>query len=315
MNALELLNAVIRESGADLDSLSSSDWASPPGKMQQNMKQWVADAWSEIQIERTEWDFMSRKGAFTIYPRVYVESGNRATSPPAGAIYNTDTTDTDFTVISTTLLSGAWASGTAKAYIDYQDLDGQWKFDEYADETSPVAAGNIFKIMDWGSYDLATQFTDLSEANTLNFYLQSTGSDTTQDNTTSFDPCKLQFIPWETWVDNYEGPIGSPGTPRYFTQTPNGHYAFWPRPDQGYLIKFTYTAEPGTFTAYSDSPTTLPDHLHPIIYWRATMFYAEYDNASEILRRATRRYKFFKRIMDRDRKARFTWPRNKFTSG
>lgn len=314
MNALDLLNAVVRESGIDLDSLSSSDWASPPEKMHQRIKEWVGQAWLEIQVERAEWEFMSRKGSFTIYPRVYVELGNRATAPAAGAEYETDTTEATFTVLSTTLLSGAWASGTAKAYIDYEDLDGTFKFDEFADETTPVVAGNIFKIRDWGAWDLSTIITDLSEANTLNFTVQSTGSDTTQDNTEAFDQNKLVFVPWETWVDNYEGPDAGTGMPQYFTIRPNGHYSFYPRPDEGYFVKFTYTAEPGTFTAYGDTPD-LADHLQPIIVWKALLYYAQYDRAGDVERRARERYRFYKRIMDRDKKPRFTWPRSRYTRG
>jgi hypothetical protein len=314
VNALELVNEVIRESGVDLDSLSSSDWASPTEPMQIKMKNWVQQAWTEIQAERRTWEFMNRYGSFTLYPRLYVELGNRATAPADNATFECDTTGATFTLIATTTLSGAWASGTAKAYLDYEDLDGTFKFDEYVNELTPTAADDKFKIMDFGSYDLDTQFSDLATAQDITFFIQSTGSSTEQDNETDFDLEKLQFVPWETWVDSYEGQMGAFGRPQYFTIKPNGHYDFWPRADKGYFIKFKYTAEPGEFAAYSDEPA-ISEYLQYAIVWKAVMFYAQFDRAADVERRAKQRYMFYKYLLDRDKKPPFTWPRNRFTRG
>lgn len=315
MNALELVNEVIRESGVDLDSLSSSTWASPTEAMHIKMKNWVQQAWTEIQVERQQWEFMNRFGSFTLYPRIYVEEGLLIAGAPAiTTTYDTTTTEATFTIVGTTTLSGAWIDGDATAYIDYEELEGTFKFDETANRLTPSAVANVFKIKDFGAYDLDTQFSDLATAQNLTFFIQSTGSSELQDNDTSFDLEKLQFIPWETWVDSYEGQSGTFGRPQYFTIKPNGHYDFWPRADKGYFIKFKYTAEPGEFSAYSDEPA-ISEYLQYAIVWKAVMYYAQFDRASDVERRAKQRYMFYKYLLDRDKKPPFTWPRNRFTRG
>jgi hypothetical protein len=313
MNALDLVNEAIREAGIQLDSLSSSNYTTPTEAMHTKFKNWVNQSWKEIQLERLEWEFMSRNGMVTISPRLFVELGDRSIAPPAGSEFVCESTEATFTVLSTSLLDGTWAGGDAVAYIDYEDLDGQFKFDEYVNEVSPTPANtDVFKIRDWGRYDLASIYTDLEEANIGAFYIQSTGSSTTQDNTNAFDLTKLVFVPWSIWKDNYEEAYGSFGTPIFYTITPNGHYDFFPRPDKQYVIKFDYSAEPQAFSAYSDTPEGLPSHLHEIIVWRAVMFYAQYERAQDIEVRARKRYKFYKRILDRQYKPHFTFPRNKF---
>lgn len=311
MNALEIVNGAIRESGIDLDSLSSSEWTTPTNPMHSKFKEWVNQAWKEIQMERLEWEFMSKTGSLTISPRLYVELGDRATAPPLNSTFVTEETEATFTITSTTLLDGTWLAGTAVAYIDYEELDGQFKFDEYVNELTPTAGDSVFKIMGWGRYDLAVAYPDLDESNIGAFYIQSTGSSTTQENTNSFDLEQLQLVPWSIWKDNYET-MGSTGTPRLFTIVPNGSLDFFPRPEKQYFIKFDYSAVPQTFTDYDDSPDALPTHLHEAIVWKAVVFYAQYERARDIEVRADKRYRFYKRILDRQKKPHFTFTRNRF---
>jgi hypothetical protein len=310
VNALDLLNAAIREAGIDLASLSSSEWSSPTNPMHTRFKNWIEQSAKEIQLERLEWEFMSRNAIVTISPRVYIELGD--VEPVAGHEYECEETGATFTALGVTLLDGSWAGNDAVAYLDYEDLDGQFKFDEYVDRTTPSASSHVFKITDWGRYDLTASYTDLEEANLNAFYIQSTGSSTTQDNTDAFDLRKLEFVPWAQWKDMYEDGSSSFGTPINFTITPNGHYDFWPRPDKQYVIKFDYSATPQVFSVYTDTPSFLPTHLQDIIVWRAVMYYAQYDRAVDIERRARDRYKFYKRVLDRQKKPHFTFGRNRY---
>lgn len=49
---LELVNKAIVESGVDLDQLTAGTFASPPDPYHVKFKNWVNDAWKEIQLER-----------------------------------------------------------------------------------------------------------------------------------------------------------------------------------------------------------------------------------------------------------------------
>jgi hypothetical protein len=314
VDALTLVNEAIREAGVDLDPLLLANWANPTESMQTRFKNWVDQAWRELQTDRLEWEFQSRKGSFTIYPRVYVEFGDRATAPTNSSTFIADVTGSTFTLTSTTLLDGAWASGDAKAYVDYIDLVGQWKFDEEINEVTPTPANAVFKIEDWGAYDLASILPGLDEANESNFYIQSTGSNTDQDNDANFDPLPVMFVPWHDWANRYTSIVGAYGTPRYYTINPQGHYEFWPRPEKAYYVKCTYSGAPIGFSAATDVPE-LPAKLHPIIVWKAVMYYAQYDRELAVEARAKKRYGFYKRIMDRDSKPKFTYPRNRYNRG
>ncbi len=312
MDALALLNGAIRESGIDLDSLSISEWASPPEKMHERFKEWVDQAWRDIQTERQGWEFMQRNGMTLISPRILVSSGNRATAPPVDATYLSEETESEFTVLLTTTLSGAWASGTAEAYIDLKEISGEFVFNEDVDEVTPTPASSIFRIKGWGRYDLASTFSDLHSANTADFYVQSTGGSSIQTNSGQRDMEKLIFMPWASWNDNFESSVGgSRGRPVYFTKTGEGTYDFWPRPDQQYLLKASYTAEPVGFTDDAEEPD-LPSQYHPVILWLAVVYYADYERQPDLWSRAERRYKYYKRMMDKDLKPRFTMPRNRY---
>lgn len=310
MNALELTNQAIRDAGVSLVPMTSATWTTPVDPMHRGFKDWVIQAWEDIQAERLEWDFMSRSGVTILSPRIYVENGNRATAPPASSTFSTEDTGVTFTVVGTTTLSGAWASGTATAYIDLLNLSGQYKFNEDVNELTPTPADDICVIKNWGRYDLGAIFTDLDEANLGNFYIQSTGGSTLQDNPAGLDMYKMEYVPWAVWRHGYEGMYGTFGTPRFYTVTPDGTYDFWPRLSQQMVLKLTYSATPQTFTAYDDEPTGLPSHYHSAIVWRAVTYYAQYDRSQDVEIRAIRRFNFVKRLMDKKLKPPFTMARS-----
>lgn len=70
MNYLELVQRTIKESGAHLDvpdDLSGLDG------LQNQFKDWVSQAWQEIQIERPEWHFRQDEGSINIDPLVITD--------------------------------------------------------------------------------------------------------------------------------------------------------------------------------------------------------------------------------------------------
>lgn len=311
MNYLTLVNETIREAGITLDALTSSDFASTTDPMKVRFKNWVAQAWREIQMDRGEWEFLTKEANVIISPRMYVELGDRATAPASGYTYTTTETDVDFEVVGVTTLSGDWSAGTAAAYIDFIDATGAFKFNETADETSPTSANlDVFTIRDWGRYDLSTLVDDLDEPNVRNFFIQETGGSSDQDNTSSTELTPLPFIAWDTFRNNYEN-SSITGKPILFTQAPNGDYDVYPRPDKQYLLKFSYVTAPVGLSAYTDTPV-IDDKFQWAIVWRAVMFWAQYDRQVDAESRAFKNYRFYKRQLDKYLKPKFTWGRSRF---
>ncbi len=312
-NYLELVNEALDEAGVYLDPLTSVTFASPDDRMYIRFKKWVNQAHKELLMDRNEWQFQSRPGMIIISPRIYVEFGSRATPPPAGATYRTDETEATFEVVGTSLLEGTWAGNDAKAYIDYIELDGQYKFNESVNELTPTVDSDVFTIRDHGRYDLEVSYPDLLEANPKSFYIQSTGGSTVQDNDGGFDLRPLEYVPNGIWDDSFAVAYGGSGPPRLVTTGANGHYEFWPHPDKQYVLKFTYTAGPETLVDYDDTHS-IPEESEDIIVWRAVMNYCRYDKQPELLREAKVRYQFYKNIMDANQKPRFSFGLNRFNS-
>lgn len=280
--------------------------------MHSKIKTWVAQAWLEIQQEINDWQFKSKQAQFIVYPRLLVTEGDRATAPPVASEYAGDDTEATFTVLDTVLLSGAWATGTAVAYIEYEELDGQFKWAEYFNETDPTPASDIFRLKWWGRYDLQTEVTDLLEADYATFYIQSTGGSTTQTNSEDSDNKPIQFIPWPQWLAAYEGDPVSRGRPLYFTETPDGKIDFWPRLDEEYVLSFQYTSEPQELSAHGDTPTDLPSNYHDLIVWRAVMYWADFQERPSQFTRAERRYESIKNRMNKNQKPSFSFGPNVF---
>lgn len=300
---LELVNAAILESGTDLDSVGVSEFTSPPKMMQERFKTWVQTAWKELQMERDDWEYKVGRASCFVFPSIYVENGNRATAPPVGAVYDGDDSGFTFEVKQVVTHSGAWASGTAKATIYFEITDegsGDFKFNELFDETSPVAAANIFRCKGWGHFDFLAdgQLTDFDIIHQNTLFIQTTGGSANQTNTSGVGLTPLVFVPFTEW-ELIEASAGGRGQPMYYTQTPDGQLDFWPRPDEEYVVHFTYTKTLETLTAYTDTPSSLPSEYHDAIMWRTLMLYGDYDNNLALERRAAKRFQFYKNKMEK----------------
>lgn len=311
-----LVNRALTECGASLDTIEAADFTSPSDSIQRKMKTWVGQAWREIQMEINDWQYMSKQAQLEIYPQFLITDGDRATAPGAGADFEGDDTDSTFNLLATpTLLSGAWATGTAVAIMKYSALSGQPKWGEYYDETSPGTQADCVRLKWWGRYNLSSLVSDLLEANTSTFFIQSTGGATLQTNTADADNGALTYVPWATWLQAYEGDATTRGRPLFFTQTPEGWYDFWPRPDEGYLLNFTYTAEPQELSAAADEPTGLDSQYQDLIVWRAVMYWADYQERPSQFARAERRYETIYNRLNRNQKPQFAFGPNVYSYG
>lgn len=301
---LEIVNRAIQESGQDLDALTTSNFATPPTVMGNRWKSWASEAWKEIQMLRDDWEFKTGRASVFIQPAVYVEQGNRTVVPPSGSLLRGRDTEYNLEVDSSYLISGVWASGTAKAMIYYTPLDStsdDFKFNEQLQELAPIPADSICRVKGWGRYNfvLDGQLTDLVEVHIPTLMIQTTGGSTIQDNTPDVGLETLQYVDWAKWVYKIEPQAGTRAQPRWFTITPDGSLDFWPRPEKQYVLHFSYTKALTTLTTYDTVPTELPAEYHDAIMWRTVMFYADYNDDMGKLARATKRYNFYRNKMEK----------------
>lgn len=300
MNYLELTNKTLEEAGIELDSLTSATFASPAStKMYTRVKNWVKDAWEDIQLENNELEFMKGIASVRVYPALLLQDGSRYGAPESGDVGTfvcASADDLELTFQSSTLLDGTWEAGTAEAIMyfttltDVSALNLLDSFEESGGPQDGSIGDGEFTFKYWGRYNLKDFVTDLEEANYRTFEIQDSDSNAKH---------KLTFIPWAIWKDQYEFSSNERGMPVYFTETPDGKVDFYPRPDKDYLLTFAYTKTLDTLAVYSDSPA-MDARYHGAIVWLAVMYYANYDRQNDLWAKAQRRYLKYMFAIDRD---------------
>lgn len=310
-NYLTLVNDAIRESGADLDSLTSSNFATTTDPLQIKFKNWILQAYKEIQIETNCLKYTQKRALITINPRYHITQVATTTNDlDTNYFLVGNTTGFGIRMLSSGTFfeadSGTFAGDNFIGTVDYYTTGdfpiGVLKPGELLDMwyddllTSELAK---FRVTGWGRYNLQTMVTDLFEADEGSFLLQSLADGTTYgsyDSDSNNDLKPIHFIPWTTFIKIGENATNAQGRPEYITKAPDGRYDFYPRPATAYNLHFTYTQEPGTLSAYSDSPSVLTQtEYHDILSWRAVMYYADYDRKPEIWGAANKRYRFYLR--------------------
>lgn len=313
MNYLELTNNAIRESGYDIDDILIGDFLAPLDVMQTRFKRWVNQAWREIQQERNEWQFRRKKAQLIISPRFLVAEGDRATPPPVGSEYVGDDTETEFTVLGVTTLSGDWAVGNAEAWLDFEEYSNDLpiKWNEYFDEVSPTPANvNVFRAKWFGRYDLMAMVPDCLEPDLNTFFIQSTGGSSQQDNTSAADNRILSYSNYTYWLVGPENDQTGRGRPYTFTTTPEGYFDFYPRPDKQYVLTFDYSVKPQELALAADTPEVLPANYHDMIVWRTVMYYAQYSDKPQLFISAQKRYETYKNRLERNQLPPLSWGAN-----
>lgn len=99
-------------------------------------------------------------------------------------------------------------------------------------------------------------------------------------NTDNYQP--LEYVPWMEYRDNYKYGVVDSGTPEVFTIKPNNEVDLWPTPDTSTAISAEYWKAP-TALAASGDVSPIPAGMHRIIICRAKVYYAEQNDAPEIM--------------------------------
>lgn len=100
----------------------------------------------------------------------------------------------------------------------------------------------------------------------------------------------LYFMPWDDFKLSYN--IGTIYTqrPTIVTRRPDEKLMFNFMPDVPYTFSAEYYSLPSSLANDTDTPA-MPTRFHEIIVWKASMYYAEQEEAGVLLSEMTRRYR------------------------
>lgn len=301
MNYLELTQAVFREAGITQTDAVPQTLSNVTG-LALKIKNWVAQAWADIQIENDQGEFLREWFSVTIRPRFYFDLDQAGLQQVfAGDVLVGQSSGCTCTVTAIIIVNGGiWADGTAQGMIEFEEMEGQPLDSEtFEVESSGAAACRFIR---WGDYKLDSQ-TEMGTGyidNLLDVWWDSLIiRDDDQDP--SMGDNALPFLSYSQFLQRYEVNT-QPGFPQIVTETPdNGtRIAFWPPPDRHYRLRGYYYKTTPDLVDDTDEPTTLKPVYHPMIIWRALMYYGQYEQQPPIMEQAKSRYALYKKKLDRE---------------
>jgi hypothetical protein len=108
------------------------------------------------------------------------------------------------------------------------------------------------------------------------------------------DEGPIRVVDWQTWRWRWGRGERILNRPVEVAVAPGDHaLVFGPVPDRTYHVRAEYQRRPQLLVNDTDVPQGLPEHLHPVIVWRALHKYAAYDEATTQLVAALARHRVF----------------------
>ena len=92
----------------------------------------------------------------------------------------------------------------------------------------------------------------------------------------------LEYEPWNEYRENYKYGTVDSDIPEVFTYHPDNTLDFYPTPNSATAVQAEYWATPTVLTT-DDQVSAIPPRFHQIIIARAKMYYAENEDAPEIM--------------------------------
>lgn len=279
MTFLDLVNHVIRESGNEMNELTTSTWDASVGqRMYPRIKNYVRQAWKHMQMDKDQWEFNNGEVFTTVFPRFKFQNGQGTTLPSVGAQFQGASSGMLVTVRQWFLDSGDWEDSPATGQVEFSYIDGDTRL-ESRELFSEVGGDGSFEYLERGSYDFGLVREDLSEIR----WDQAVAS---QEGNT---PLPLVYVPWENWFfQSYEYNTGVRSTPQYISQDFEGKVVFYPQSLDPFNVHLIYTASPQELQEWDDVPARIPSQYHEWIAWEALLLLATYDKNSMLAAHADR---------------------------
>lgn len=303
MTFLELVRFAMREAGITQTDPEPQSLSNLTG-LTLKFKNWISDAWADVQIENDQTELRREWFYTTINPRFYFDLDEAGFVQPfpgqkiVGLYSGCSCEVTNVIIVN----NGLWADGTAQGFIEFQNFSGQpLDLEPFAiDGTTDTCC----RFIRWGDYKLDDQvemgtswISNLEDVwwDTLRI------SGKASDNTIVGER-PLPFIDYPRFVQRYDLNQCTLGFPVIVTETPdNGtRIALYPPPDKPYTIGGYYYKNNGSLVDDTDTPSGLKSMYHPMIAWRAVMYYGQYMQQPSIIAEAQMRYAVFKKKLDRE---------------
>lgn len=347
---LELVNKAIVESGADLDQLTAGTFASPPDPYHVKFKNWVNDAWKEIQLER-DWRFSTQQansynlaGGFrTVYdstvfapallPGRFIKGRISGTIAQVGAYFQL-ASSTDFTNFGTQgngLLTFVNATGKFLHQESFNVYEASATLATVQNDTALLAFSTSLYVQAPPSYSIFSvrEFPHNLDFDEVYITRAFTAAPGNIGRVLTKDRRKLKYLEYDEFrqllpsnIDDYEH-----SDPNYFTITPDGLVEFYPllpytaefyganAVQFPWLLDFITRRTTQTLSAATDVPARIPEEYRDMIAWRAVMYYANDDSKPDKWRTANSRYTFYKRRLEEELIEQPRWENNPYKRG
>lgn len=301
MNLLDLVRMVHVEAGI-VQSNPEPDTIENLTGLSSKIVNWVKQAWTDIQIENDQGEFVRAWFSTTCNPRFYFDlNGASNLECFVGDILTGLTSGCTLTVTNVIITNnGLWADGTAQGFIEYENLSGQ-PIDSETLQV-PGTGGTLTdscRFIRWGDYRLDSQVEmgDGYISNLIDMWWDSFIIH--RFDTSSEIP--LPFISYSQFLQRYEV-NQTPSFPTIVTETPDDgtRIYLWPPPSEPVRIRGYYYKSLADLDNDEDEPVALKPLYHPMIAWRALMYYGQYMQQPQIEQQARSRYALFKKKFDRE---------------
>lgn len=304
MTFVELVQNAMRESGLTMTSPEPITLTGVTG-ITLKMKNWVQQAWEELQVENDDAEFRRSWFSTTIAPKFYFDlASNTWQQPSVGDTLTWEFSGTTCTVTNVVIINGGtWAGGTAQGFIEFANLSGVPMLREQIKITNIIGTPYGCRFIEWGDYDLSSP-TEMGDSAILDmedvwwetFRLQSLAT----ASSNSMNEIPIDYVDYAGFMQLYDtGPM-SLSLPVFVTQTPQGRVKFFPPIGEGYNLHGHYTLDLIELVDDADTPYVLKQQYHPMIYWRAVWKYGEFEQQPMIASMAKERYGVYKKSFDRE---------------
>lgn len=299
MNLLELVQMVHREAGITQSNPVPETIEGLTG-LSAKIVNWVKQAWADLQIENDQGEFVRAWFSTTCNPRFYFDlNGTSNTECFAGDVLVGSLSGCTLTVTNVIITNGGlWADGTAQGFIEYENLTGLPIDSETL--TIQSSGDDSCRFIRWGDYklDSQTEMGDSYISNLIDMWWDSLIIHRVSDDSSEIP---LTFLNYSLFLQRYEV-NQTPGFPVIVTETPDDGTRIYlsPPPSEPVRIRGYYYKSLADLNNDEDEPVELKTLYHPMIAWRALIYFAQYAQQPQIEQQAKTRYALFKKKFDRE---------------
>ena len=297
---LELVNEAVDEAKISVDPLTSANFASPPRtSMYARIKRWVNVAYRELLMDRKEWQFRKERATLSIEPRLHLAGVTVA--PIVGNVLKGESSEVEFTV------TGVYTHEDIE-----RDSDTEYtvsvSFSDTYDPSNLVVREDIVAVSSipgwtgylkgWGHYSFREQVTSLESIDPDTVMVREIVEAPETEDDLRFT--KVNYLTREQWLPEWELYPFTGERPMYITETNQGTYDVYPKPNGECLLTFEFTRTIPTLTNYDDTPEGIPEEYHDYLVWKAVEEYADFDGNPKLFARARKHTERYRNYLERD---------------